>query len=769
MLGPLTLALAIVAYAAFELVRSVGAPPIAYAGILPAYALVIAVHMATRVREHTRAVAPARALAAARVAVTGGVLMVGGALLYFVPQGRLAIAIGGGAASLAGLVALGSIRAEQGILTELSRPLGSLPSVLLSGLAWVAAIVTCLGEVVPDAGLPSSPLSPGLALSIAGLGSSGLMLATGLAEMSRRKLELGAADRLRSFVTIAGACGVAVVAAASLRLVHIPTLLVASAVVTALGAVIVSATHAPETLGRAATHGAMLVLLAVVPATGLALLARTVPELSVHAVFASAAIAALAGLTAPWVARWLLPRTEPWTSAFQSASRAATHTDADLAVEKALVELRSLSRRKLEAPCLFRWDPPSITTVDLAGYVRTEDASIPESVAELARVEAEGVLRAEALRAAAVRRPDVRAALAWLDDRRIAALALISEETVPIGLLGIPLGHRLAPFTLPEVRALGLLARLLGAQVSAGSKLARARAREREATVRSEAADVRERELTTELLDERHRGEAICRILAERARIGRYSPASRIAIESLERYAADGIPISIISPPGIDALPYLALFHLASEHKSAALYVVDGRRTELANLELWRSEQDSPLVQAKGGTLAILDPQLLPRLVQVYVASAYLATRDLSRAARAAVAVVVPQTLDVLVARGAVDERLADALGDRALQLPPLSDRAEDLRAIVLDRLTRYGLDRSGEPIGIEPAALALLLEHDWPANDLELDSLLLRLAVSLNDSPIVRRRDLARLGWKPSRNDHDVLPQEVRNESAPR
>ncbi len=61
-----------------------------------------------------------------------------------------------------------------------------------------------------------------------------------------------------------------------------------------------------------------------------------------------------------------------------------------------------------------------------------------------------------------------------------------------------------------------------------------------------------------------------------------------------------------------------------------------------------------------------------------------------------------------------------------ALRIPSLARRAEDIRAIALDRLGVLGVTRRGEPLGLTDEALALLLEHDWSGDDAELDAVLM-------------------------------------------
>lgn len=738
------------------LVRATGAPPIAYAALVPAFAALAAVFRATA---QTEPPSLSRARTATRVAATGAVVALGGSFAWHVAEGRLLASFGCAAATLAGLVALGRVRSEEGLVARLGITSESSAAKAIAALGWLGSSALAFADVfTPEklAGLPNDVAA--LAVSATALGSAGATLATGLIELRRRRLELGAVDRLRAFVTLASAFVAIAVLAGALRLVPLAPLFVSAALATSLVANAVSVTRSPETVGRLATQLAVLGMLAVLPAIVLAAVAKHTTQYAALAVFAAASLAALGGMVAPALARVLLPRTEPWTLAFEAAAKAALHPDPEPALERALFELRGLSTRKLEAPSLFRFDPPTMTTVDLAGYARTEEVTIPESFAEIADGEAERVVTRETLEAASVRRPDVRSLLAWLDDRKLRAVAVIREDDIAVGMLGLPRGERRTPLTLAEVRAVGHLARLLGAQIAASAKLARSRLREQSATERATSAERSRGVLSDDLATERRRGEAVCRILASRARTAMYSPAARLAIDSLESHGRQGNTLTVIAPPGVDPLPFIAVFHLASERKSSALYVVDGRNQELANLELWRSPTDSPLVEAQGGTLALVDPHLLPRLVQAYIAAAFEESRTAERAKRATLAIVVPRTLDALAARGVIDERFADAIGDRALALPPLAARAEDLRALVLDRLTKLGLDRFGRPIGMEPAALAMLAEHDWPGNDVELDALLVRVATMLEDGDVVKKRDLVRAGWTATREPRTLL-----------
>jgi transcriptional regulator of acetoin/glycerol metabolism len=96
-----------------------------------------------------------------------------------------------------------------------------------------------------------------------------------------------------------------------------------------------------------------------------------------------------------------------------------------------------------------------------------------------------------------------------------------------------------------------------------------------------------------------------------------------------------------------------------------------------------------------------------------------------------------------------LSERLADQLGDRAVALPDLASRAEDLRALSLDYLIRIGMRIRGRPLGLDLPALALLGEHLWPGNDAELYAVLLRAAL-VAEGDVVGARELQAIGFAP-------------------
>jgi DNA-binding NtrC family response regulator len=218
-----------------------------------------------------------------------------------------------------------------------------------------------------------------------------------------------------------------------------------------------------------------------------------------------------------------------------------------------------------------------------------------------------------------------------------------------------------------------------------------------------------------------------------------------------------------LTPPGVDAEGFAAHAHLCSPRADGPLVTVDATEREARSLEVWRDEARSPLVAAHGGTLLILGASALPSEIQEHLAQ-FLGSRaqaeSVSQVLPAGLVFSFPSPAQALLEAGRLHEGLARLLGERQLQLPRLADRAEDLRALVLEGLSRFGVGTSGEPLGIEPAALATLTEHEFPGNELELFGLIARTAATAR-GPRLTLPDLLGSGLG-SVNHHLEAPSEL-------
>jgi transcriptional regulator of acetoin/glycerol metabolism len=145
----------------------------------------------------------------------------------------------------------------------------------------------------------------------------------------------------------------------------------------------------------------------------------------------------------------------------------------------------------------------------------------------------------------------------------------------------------------------------------------------------------------------------------------------------------------------------------------------------------------------------------LPAETQLFLAESLAERRAPGSAAALDVALVVSLAssqggVPSLVASGALQPALAEWLGEHAVALPPWSARPEDQRALLLDRIGRLGLRLRGRPMGLDPRALARLVEHEWPGNDVEVNDVLTRAAL-VTAGDVVTLAELDQIGFVPT------------------
>ncbi|WP_437970808.1 hypothetical protein WMF04_16635 [Sorangium sp. So ce260] len=779
------IAAAAVAYTAFAALRASGGHGPAWLALLGLPALLaLGLRWVERPPRGEDRIEPA-ARSAAAVCLTGAAML---AAARSGPIGLALIALGNlgaAAASMAALVGLARIAGLGGLL-EPPPSTRRLDAAAFASLFWTVAIaLPAVSAVAPERAADLDPLLVHYATSAASLGSLTVTLVAIARVRIARRLELGVADRVEAALLLSATALAVGLSAAFVGVAPpesiLPVTSAVAAVCVAFCTVAADAAQVSRALRRTlaiatlATPPALLAVYAVHEAPRGDLGLRGAPQSSVGvAVFGACALCALAGLAAPALARRFAPEGARWLGAFDAATRAAMNPEPEAALETALAALRDASDAGTAGqapPALYLLSPPERVTVDRAGYAHTEPAEVPARLIELAQVEPERVLRVEAAEAVEVRRPEVRPLLAWLAERDIGVVALVNDAEGPIGALAIPRGRRASPMTLEEVSGLRAVADRLGAVIAVSAMLSGSRGREvaarREAEER--ARDVNR--LTRAVAQSAGRFRAIAALLARPARAAAYSPAARSALEQLERLGEAGGPVTLLTAPGIDAVAWGAVVHLSSARAGGPLAIVDGaapvpegfaqafaqargassehgvgaepsRSDETPPaLALWRDPDSSPIEAAKGGTLLVLDAQALPAEVQSYLGAA------LPDDVRLVVA--VPQTVDALAATGQLSERLADRLGDRAVALPSLSSRGEDLRALALDHLARIGVRLRGRPFGLDLRALQAVLDHPWPGNDAEMGAVLLRAAL-MAKGDVIGEKELAAIGFTP-------------------
>src|SRR5581483_2796967 len=98
--------------------------------------------------------------------------------------------------------------------------------------------------------------------------------------------------------------------------------------------------------------------------------------------------------------------------------------------------------------------------------------------------------------------------------------------------------------------------------------------------------------------------------------------------------------------------------------------------------------------------------------------------------------------IGALVRKGEFREELFYRVNVITIALPPLRERAGDVKLLAHHFLRRYGRNRERGLEGFEPEVLGLLQGYPWPGNVRELQNVVER-ACALADGPLIRARDL--------------------------
>jgi hypothetical protein len=426
--------------------------------------------------------------------------------------------------------------------------------------------------------------------------------------------------------------------------------------------------------------------------------------------------------------RLLLPGGGAHWDAAKRAEQASRRHDPDEVLPAVLQALKDPFGVAGESPAIYTQDPPRRRWVNTAGYLEESAAAWPEEAVRLAREEPWSTLRAEVLSALAVRRPDTRRALHWMDHAGISTITVITRNGEPDAVLALPAVGRQHPLLLEEAIELKELTDSLAFATAFTERLDRSMLRERALTetVAAREDEVERAKFVEQSTQDRHMAHTLR--LARAAQGTVYAPLSRLALEAMERRLNAAVSTVVQAPVGTDVVPYLARAHLSGARKHGPFVVVDATLPRDHDLERWRRRDESPLALAQGGVLVLTHATNLPHDVQRLIAKT-LAHRELPFAPleTADFGLVLTSHLPEGMLRGEgalapdLALRLEDALGALVVW-PSLGDRAEDLRAMLQDRLSREGMRQKGHPVGLSDAAFASLVSHTFEGEEAELD-----------------------------------------------
>jgi DNA-binding NtrC family response regulator len=159
-------------------------------------------------------------------------------------------------------------------------------------------------------------------------------------------------------------------------------------------------------------------------------------------------------------------------------------------------------------------------------------------------------------------------------------------------------------------------------------------------------------------------------------------------------------------------------------------------------------EHKGKFEQADGGTIFLDEIGEVSPKVQVELLRVLEEKRVVRVGGRESVAVdfrVVAATnrdLEAMVREGSFREDLYWRLNVVAITIPPLTERAEDVRTLAEHFLARFARQMNLKELRFAPEALAALEAHSWPGNVRELQNAVER-AVVLGRPPVIGRDDL--------------------------
>lgn len=197
--------------------------------------------------------------------------------------------------------------------------------------------------------------------------------------------------------------------------------------------------------------------------------------------------------------------------------------------------------------------------------------------------------------------------------------------------------------------------------------------------------------------------------------------------------AGSDAPLLITGAPGTGKAQLARAIHQASARRGARFSTLACATATIESLQaalLGRRESDAaPPVDAPRGTLYMDEIGDLPLELQ-------MALNGLLDTEPTRIISGTNRNLQELIGRGRFKEDLFYRLGVSRIDLPPLSQRRDDvplLTAHFLDELAR----QTGQRHVLAPEALELLMVGDWPGNVRQLQTLL-QHAASLATGPVI-------------------------------
>lgn len=412
-------------------------------------------------------------------------------------------------------------------------------------------------------------------------------------------------------------------------------------------------------------------------------------------------------------------------------------------------------------PELFALQPPLRIRLDVANRASIRSADAPPAIVHAVFGGGKtGVLDLSSLRSQVVRDPGIRGLVDTMESGAIGAVVPCSHLDHVEALLLFPIGDRTEPLSKIELDALARLGGSLGGALSSALAQRRAESHIHELSALQRGAEDRVEALEGELEQLRGQFDVLGRGLAEDQTLHvAYSPSMRRVQTRAIELAPSSRPILLIATAGAPVLPISRFIHDRGPRWEAPFVVADcsSATPDLVMSLLFGSEKTHRkgwLRSAAGGTLLLRDLPALPTPAQARLATALVEQSADSADVRLIATARTPLT--ELERRGALDPTLANVFSGSDLAIPSLRERREDVPSLVLLAIDRACRVLASDPVGIEQAAMAGLVAHDWPGDVAELE-FMVELAVSRAQGKSIRLADLPPLAWPAGGGDDSL------------
>jgi len=430
---------------------------------------------------------------------------------------------------------------------------------------------------------------------------------------------------------------------------------------------------------------------------------------------------------------------------------AAGATLEEIATES-LAPLMRVFRQDKGYPALFTIQPPLRIRLEVGNRASIRSGNAPPAIVHAVfSGPGTGVLDLASLRSEVVREPEIRALVDTMESGGIGVVVPCTHLDEVEAVLLLPIGDRMEPLSRIELAALSRLGGSLGGALSSALAQRRAQTHIHELSALRRDAEDRVMALEGELEELRGQFAVLGRGLAEDQTLHvAYSPSMRRIQTHAIELAPSNRPILLIATAGAPVLPISRFIHDRGPRWEAPFVVADcsSATPDLVMSLLFGSEESHRkgwLQSATGGTLLLRDLPALPFAAQARLATVFVEHSADSADVRIIATARTP--LKELERRGALDPTLVDVFAGSNLAIPSLRERREDVPSLVLLAIDRACRVLASEPVGIEQAAMAELVAHDWPGDVAELE-FMVELAVSRVQGKSIRLVDLPPLGW---------------------